>query len=171
MKKCFKCGIEKDLNEFYAHPQMPDGRVNKCKECNKKDVKDNYFKNRENPEYIEKERARGREKYERLSYVNRKPNKESRKKHMYNYRQKYPEKYAAKNASQHIEKNNKNNHLHHWSYNKEHYKDVIELTIKHHALAHRFLVYDQERMMYRTINGILLDTKEAHIEYINSLQF
>lgn len=38
-KKCFKCGKEKDLNDFYKHPQMPDGHVNKCKECNKIDNK------------------------------------------------------------------------------------------------------------------------------------
>lgn len=40
-KKCFKCDAYKTLNQFYKHPQMPDGHVNKCKECNKKDVKEN----------------------------------------------------------------------------------------------------------------------------------
>jgi len=43
-KICFKCGKEKKLDEFYKHPKMPDGRVNKCKECNKLDVKINYGK-------------------------------------------------------------------------------------------------------------------------------
>ena len=41
-KTCFKCNLEKKLEDFYKHPQMPDGRVNKCKECNKKDTRDNY---------------------------------------------------------------------------------------------------------------------------------
>jgi hypothetical protein len=44
-KECFKCKTVKPLEDFYKHPAMLDGHVNKCKECNKKDVTTNRKKN------------------------------------------------------------------------------------------------------------------------------
>lgn len=46
-KVCFRCNLEKDINEFYTHPQTLDGRLGKCKECTKTDVRQNYDARRE----------------------------------------------------------------------------------------------------------------------------
>lgn len=46
-KECFKCHLVKDLSDFYKHPQMGDGHVNKCKDCNKIENKENWHDKRE----------------------------------------------------------------------------------------------------------------------------
>jgi hypothetical protein len=57
-KKCFKCKSVKLLELFYKHPNMPDGHVNKCKECNKNDVTANRNKNIEKIRSYDRQRAK-----------------------------------------------------------------------------------------------------------------
>lgn len=167
MKKCFKCGIEKPLVDFYKHKKMADGFLNKCKDCTKKDVRNIYDTNRDDPEFIEAERERGRAKYYRL-YKGLPSNQEVRRKSSVKYRQNYPEKLSATNATQNLNRKSGFN-LHHWSYNEEHYKDIIEINEQDHYLAHRNMIYDQEFYMYRKLSGELLDSKELHIKHLQSI--
>jgi hypothetical protein len=170
-KTCFKCNTEKPLSDYYKHKQMGDGHLGKCKECTK-----NYSDKREkllrqNIEWVEKEKIRAREKYYRLNYKEiYKPTAEKKRETMAKYNKKYPEKQKARSHMSKMKAKIKGNELHHWSYNQEHFKDVIELSVADHNKVHRHMVYDAERKMYRRAdNNILLDTKEAHIEFINSL--
>ena len=162
MKVCKDCKQEKDTSEFY-------GGQGECKECTKKRVRLREQKLRLNPNFVESERVRSREKYHRLNYKDKhKPTPKMKKEQIKRFNLKYPEKVICKNKTSHLKPLVKGNHLHHWSYNVEHAKDVIELNPKDHAKIHRVLKYNQKTFMYKDLNGNLLYTKEKHLDYINN---
>ncbi len=168
-KKCFVCGEQKEIDEFYKHSKMPDGHLNKCKGCCKSQSKKRYKIKSQDEEWFLKERNRTRERYHRLSYRGKyTPSLSKKKVSMQKYYAKYPEKKKAKDLTSHFEVK-EGYHNHHWSYNDEHMKDVIEIKLEDHYLLHRYTIYDQERKMFRTLKGVLLDTKERYIEYMHSI--
>lgn len=150
MKQCFKCGEEKPLTEFYAHPQMADGHLNKCKDCAKKDV----LKNRASR--VEYYRAYDRDRFQnnpdrraatleanRRNYDPRKASAANRR-----HRGRYPERYTAKNAVNNAVRDGKlerqpfceicgepSQHAHHDDYSKP--LDVRWLCGPCHRRVHR----------------------------------
>jgi len=75
VKTCFKCEQEKPVDQFYRHPTMKDGRVNKCKKCNTFDVREN--RKLKVTYYREYDRKRGNRqtKEDRAKYKNAWPEK------------------------------------------------------------------------------------------------
>jgi hypothetical protein len=69
MKPCIRCGAAKPLTEFYTHPRMADGHLNKCKDCTCSDAAVAYARKMADPVAVDAERARGREKHRRLYSV------------------------------------------------------------------------------------------------------
>lgn len=163
MKACFKCGQIKPLELFYTHQGMSDGRLNKCIECTKKDARDRFLEKRNDEVFMETERIRSREKYHRLMYREKqKPDPVRKKVWTMAYKERYPEKAAAKTKARNSVPGMQ---MHHWSYRQEHAKDLVILTAKEHYTLHRYIRYDKDTMMYKTLSGILLDTKEKHVAY------
>ena len=78
-KKCFKCKTVKLLEDFYKHPKMFDGHVNKCKTCNKKDVTANREKNIERIREYDRERGKNKERMLAASETTRAWRKEDKR--------------------------------------------------------------------------------------------
>ena len=158
MKKCFKCGEEKELKEFYKHKQMADGHLNKCKICTRKDSRSNYDEKSKDEDWFLKERERTRLKYHRLNYKDKVKDQLT----------KYPWKKSSEYKNlrkKHYPFLDKNIELHHWNYFK--IKDVILLDRRTHSKLHSLLEIDVEkRIFFVKDTGEYLDTRIKHEKFI-----
>lgn len=165
IKKCFKCGVEKPLSEFYKHKAMADGHLNKCKECTKiytnKHRIDNiekvrkYDRNRpnakervaKNSERIRRLKAENNEHYiKTISVPKQKWNKENRYKK--NAHLKVKRNITMKDNKpcqcQLCGCNDNNLEGHHYDYSKP--LDVTWLCKRCHSLAHKAINEDKRQV-------------------------
>ena len=137
-KICFKCKQEKPLSDFYAHPRMGDGHLNKCKECAKKDIHRNYAEKSKDISYITKERERGREKYRRLNYKDR---------HKHKFKSGLL-KNIAKIVRKRFSLDLTNKELHHWNYLGYNEKCAFVLSRTSHKLIHKYVHARMNKFLY-----------------------
>ena len=168
MKECFKCGVKKELSEFYKHNGMADGHLNKCKRCAQLDVLKIRYKNLDYYREYDKNRAMSPERVEsRLSYAKTEDgmhsarlakarwvakNPEVRKETVKKWNDANKVKRSAQAKVAHrirvgkmirmpcIICKNKKSHAHHEDYLKPY--DVIWLCAQCHKDRHKGIVYE-----------------------------
>jgi len=175
IKRCFKCGETKPLSAFYPHPKMADGHVNKCKECNKNDVRENRKLKLEHYRHYDRNRPNLEE---RTSKENERVKKKTKEDLEFKEKillqkntwaeQNMVKRKAHRNVNSAVKcglidkpaicsccnKSEIKIYGHHWSYEDEHVLDVVWLCAKCHGLEHR-RINDIER------NGSFDDSKSS----------
>lgn len=145
-KRCRKCLNELPLDAFYSHAQMKDGRLNKCKECTKKDTIQNrlakidYYRAYDRVRASAPHRVAAREEYAKTDAWRVSHAKAIRK-----MNERYPKRYTARNVLRAAVRDGKVSVLpcfvcggkaeaHHPDYDRP--LDVVWLCPPHHREAH-----------------------------------
>jgi len=159
MKVCFKCFAEKPLSDFYVHKAMADGHLNKCKDCTKKDVFRHRELNLEKVREYDRNRPNREERVKttctRISRLCKEDKDFSKRvsdiklKWALLNQHKTKAKHAANRAVRDgkLQKKTVCEHCnlekklqkHHWSYEEQHWLDVIWLCTSCHGKEHKRL--------------------------------
>lgn len=136
------------LDSFYKHSEMKGGRLNKCKDCTKKDAKENRMNNLEYYRAFDKARASKPSRVRaRKLYAKTPEGKEAHKRANKRWEQKHPlRKKASQIVSNAIRDGMINKQpcfvcgshkaeAHHFAYDMP--LDVTWLCVKHHTQLHK----------------------------------
>lgn len=144
MKTCFKCREMKSLSEFYTHPRMADGHLNKCKVCAKADVEARRLEKEKDPTWRIAELKRHRKKAAKFRSEGRAAKTSPRA--SFDWMKRNPEKRAAHHAVNNAVRDgrltkrpcevcgNPNSQGHHDDYSKP--LEVRWLCPQHHGEHH-----------------------------------
>ena len=97
MKTCFKCGLSKSFDDFYAHPQMADGHLGKCKLCARLDCSTRRNNKREEVRAYDRKRGSLPHRIAAVKLFSAE-HPEAHREGNLRYSERYPEKKAAHTA-------------------------------------------------------------------------
>lgn len=101
MKVCRECQTERPFSDFYKHPRMADGHLNKCIACVKKRVGKHREENIERIREYDKQRGNEPHRVEaRKQYMQTDAGRQAKKRGMDAYRKRHPMIYASHIISQ-----------------------------------------------------------------------
>jgi hypothetical protein len=147
MKTCRECGIKKPLSEYYAHSEMADGYLNKCKICVKirvskhREINLDRIKEYDRKRGMNPERVKARKEYQKTD-----AGKIAKKRALNSYKIKHSERHYARNAINNALRDGRIEKMpclicgdekvegHHPDYSRP--LDVVWLCNKHHRETH-----------------------------------
>lgn len=157
-KTCIKCGRELPISDFYKMTHSKDGYDGRCKQCVNRIHLERYHEKMKDDAYVEAERIRGREKFKRLGYNNKKTLKTATKHALYPTILRTKKRLKI-SCPRDIE-------VHHWNYNLADSVILIPRTL-HHRLHAEITLDVCKGFYYQGDNP--LDTVEKHLEVLRSV--